>query len=224
MHRHNQQAMVILLEVIGLGPVAQMPSIVLDHGLLTVLVEQWHSENQCFRMLTGEMTVTIEDVWWILRMLMMGTLIEYSSDVGLIRVACSALFGVDDIPHDGMTITLQECISDPTLHRGPLYIMALINGFLLTDKICTLFSRGLLPLVHGIYSGERYYWGQCILAHIYWDLHLITYHSQKTMGLTSLLQIWSWDHIVIRCPMGPFRVQDLEEPLYMAWVVAGGDV
>ncbi|KAH9292235.1 hypothetical protein KI387_042579, partial [Taxus chinensis] len=92
------------------------------------------------------MTVTIEDVWQILCVPMMGTLIEYSSDARLIRAACSALFGVDDIPHDGMTVALHECISDPTLHRGPLYIMALISGFLLTDKTGTSFLRGLLPL------------------------------------------------------------------------------
>ncbi|KAH9293429.1 hypothetical protein KI387_041367, partial [Taxus chinensis] len=152
MHRRDWRAMAILLEVVGLGPVSRMPSIILDHNLLTVLAERWHSESQCFRLPTGEMTVTIEDVWWILRVPMMGMLIKYSFDAGLIRAACSALFGVDDIPHDGMTIALHECISDPTLHRGPLYIMALISGFLLTDKIGTSFLRGLLPLVHGIYS------------------------------------------------------------------------
>ncbi|KAH9300104.1 hypothetical protein KI387_011687, partial [Taxus chinensis] len=176
MRRRDWRAMVILLEAVGLGPVSQMPSIILDHGLLTALAERWHSESQCFRLPTGEMTVTIEDVWRILRVPMMGTLIEYSADAGLIRAACSALFDVDDIPHDGMTIALHECISDPTLHRGPLYIMSLISGFLLTDKTGTSFPRGLLPLVHGIFSGERYCWGQCILAHLYWDLHLITYH------------------------------------------------
>ncbi|KAH9306243.1 hypothetical protein KI387_010647 [Taxus chinensis] len=99
------------------------------------------------------MTVTIEDVWWIMCMPMMGTLIEYSLDAGLIRATCSALFSMDDIPHDEMTIVLHECISNPTLHRGPLYIMVLISGFLFTDKTGTSFSRGLLSLVHGIYSG-----------------------------------------------------------------------
>ncbi|KAH9314735.1 hypothetical protein KI387_023362, partial [Taxus chinensis] len=152
MHRRDRRAMVILLKAVGLGPVARMPSIVLDHGLLTALAERWHSESQCFRLPTREMTVTIEDVWQILRVPMMGTLIKYSSDAGLIRVACNALFGVDDIPHDGMIVALHECIFDPTLHQGPLYIMALISGFLLTDKTGTSFSRGLLPLVHGIYN------------------------------------------------------------------------
>ncbi|KAH9298633.1 hypothetical protein KI387_030315, partial [Taxus chinensis] len=158
MCRCDCREMAILLEAVGLGLVIRMPSILLDHGLLTVLVKRWHNESQCFRLPTSEMIVTIEDVWQILRVPMMGTLIEYSSDAGLIIAACSALFSLDDIPHDGMIVALHECISDPTLHRGPLYIMVLISGFLLTDKTGTSFSRGLLPLVHGIYSGERYYW------------------------------------------------------------------
>ncbi|KAH9305195.1 hypothetical protein KI387_009599, partial [Taxus chinensis] len=44
MHRHDCRAMVILLEVVGLGPVARMSSIVLDHDLLTVVAERWHSK------------------------------------------------------------------------------------------------------------------------------------------------------------------------------------
>ncbi|KAH9325405.1 hypothetical protein KI387_005583, partial [Taxus chinensis] len=140
--------MKISLEAVGLGSVTRMPSIVLDHGLLTALAERWHSKSQCFRLPTREMTVTIEDVWWILCVPMMGTLIEYSSYAGLIRAVYSALFGVDNIPHDGMSIALHACISDSTLHRGPHYIMVLISGFLLTDKTGTSFLRGLLPLVH----------------------------------------------------------------------------
>ncbi|KAH9314384.1 hypothetical protein KI387_023011, partial [Taxus chinensis] len=39
MHRRDHREMAILLEVVGLGPVTQMPSIVLDHSLLTALAE-----------------------------------------------------------------------------------------------------------------------------------------------------------------------------------------
>ncbi|KAH9292234.1 hypothetical protein KI387_042578 [Taxus chinensis] len=39
MHRRDRREMAILLEAVGLGPVARMPSIVLDHGLLTALAE-----------------------------------------------------------------------------------------------------------------------------------------------------------------------------------------
>ncbi|KAH9322417.1 hypothetical protein KI387_017056, partial [Taxus chinensis] len=81
MCRRDQRVMSILLEAVGLGPVSQMLSITLDHGLLTALSERWHSESQCFRLLTGEMTVTLEDIWQILRMLIMGTLIKYNSNV-----------------------------------------------------------------------------------------------------------------------------------------------
>ncbi|KAH9301873.1 hypothetical protein KI387_013456, partial [Taxus chinensis] len=100
MHRRDRLSMAILLEVVGLGPMSQIPSITLDHGLLTALAEKWRSESQCFRFPTREMIVTLEDVWWILHVLIIGTLIEYNSDVGLIRATCSDIFDVDDIPHN----------------------------------------------------------------------------------------------------------------------------
>ncbi|KAH9301145.1 hypothetical protein KI387_012728, partial [Taxus chinensis] len=45
MHRRDWCVVAILLEAVGLGPVSRMPSITLDHGLLTVLAERWHSES-----------------------------------------------------------------------------------------------------------------------------------------------------------------------------------
>ncbi|KAH9327300.1 hypothetical protein KI387_007478, partial [Taxus chinensis] len=52
MHWRDRQEMVVLLEAVGLGTVAQMPSIVLDHDLLTALSERWYNERQCFRLPT----------------------------------------------------------------------------------------------------------------------------------------------------------------------------
>ncbi|KAH9310311.1 hypothetical protein KI387_044716, partial [Taxus chinensis] len=75
-------------------------SITLDHGLLTALTEQWHSESQCYRIPTREMTMTLEDMWQILCMPILGSLIEYTSDLGWIREVVSALFDRDNISHD----------------------------------------------------------------------------------------------------------------------------
>ncbi|KAH9307202.1 hypothetical protein KI387_044417, partial [Taxus chinensis] len=45
MHHRDQRDMALLLEAVGLGPIAHMPSIILDHGLLTALAERWHNES-----------------------------------------------------------------------------------------------------------------------------------------------------------------------------------
>ncbi|KAH9302868.1 hypothetical protein KI387_014451, partial [Taxus chinensis] len=50
-----------LVYVIGLAYVADMPQITLDNGLLIAIMERWHNEIQCFRLSTGEITITLKD-------------------------------------------------------------------------------------------------------------------------------------------------------------------
>lgn len=47
------------------------------HGLITALVEHWHSETCMFHLAQGEMTVTLEDVWHILHIPIRGELVTY---------------------------------------------------------------------------------------------------------------------------------------------------
>ncbi|KAH9322281.1 hypothetical protein KI387_016920, partial [Taxus chinensis] len=45
MRQCDRRAMTIVMEVVELGPVDRMPSIVFDHGLLTMLAEWWYSKS-----------------------------------------------------------------------------------------------------------------------------------------------------------------------------------
>lgn len=53
--------------VLGLWWVIRMPHIWADHGLLTALAERWHSEHNTFHLPIGEASITLEDVYRILR-------------------------------------------------------------------------------------------------------------------------------------------------------------
>lgn len=61
----------------GLYEVMHMPVIRMNHGLITALAERWHSETCTFHLAQGEMTVTLEDVWRILRIPIRGELVTY---------------------------------------------------------------------------------------------------------------------------------------------------
>ncbi|KAH9291395.1 hypothetical protein KI387_043414, partial [Taxus chinensis] len=79
-----------------------MPQITLDHGLLMAIAERWHSESQCFRLPTGEITITLEDVWRIMRIPIIGQPIQYVSDRAVLDGCIAQLFGVPTLPRHGM--------------------------------------------------------------------------------------------------------------------------
>lgn len=55
------------LAACGFEHLIHLPDIRVNHGLLTALIERFHSETQTFHLLIGEITVTPEDVYRILR-------------------------------------------------------------------------------------------------------------------------------------------------------------
>lgn len=56
-----------------------MPHIRINQGLLIALTERWHSEHNTFHLPTGDMTVTLENVWQILQLLIVGDVVIYDS-------------------------------------------------------------------------------------------------------------------------------------------------
>lgn len=44
------------------------PTMKAHKAMLTALIERWDSETSTFHLPTGEMMVTLEDFWWILRL------------------------------------------------------------------------------------------------------------------------------------------------------------
>ena len=51
----------------GLKLIIWMPHVRANHGLLTALAEWWHNEHNTFHLSTGEASITLEDVYRILR-------------------------------------------------------------------------------------------------------------------------------------------------------------
>ncbi|CAN0912311.1 Protein MAIN-LIKE 2 [Linum grandiflorum] len=54
----------------------------LDTPLLQAFIERWQPDTNTFHMPFGEMTVTLHDVWYILRVLICGTTVLPNPDVG----------------------------------------------------------------------------------------------------------------------------------------------
>ena len=70
-----------VLASLGLYHITFMLEIRSNSGLLTALAERWHSETSSFHLPTGEATVTLEDVWCILWILIVGELVVYDPTI-----------------------------------------------------------------------------------------------------------------------------------------------
>ena len=64
-----------------------------NHGLLNALVERFHSETNTFHFPIGEMTVTPEDIWRILRIPFHGPRVVYDTVLRAGTAALSVVFG-----------------------------------------------------------------------------------------------------------------------------------
>lgn len=54
-----------------------------NRALITTLIERWHSKTCSFHLPTGEASITLEDVWRILRILIHGERVVYDHDDGV---------------------------------------------------------------------------------------------------------------------------------------------
>ncbi|KAH9301381.1 hypothetical protein KI387_012964, partial [Taxus chinensis] len=68
MRPHVSAAHWVIMREVGLGGVQRYRAIDRDHSLMVALIERWDPATNVFHLLTGEMTITLEDVYHILRL------------------------------------------------------------------------------------------------------------------------------------------------------------
>ncbi|KAH9321408.1 hypothetical protein KI387_016047, partial [Taxus chinensis] len=68
MRPHVSAAQWAIMREVGLGGVQRYRAIERDHSLMVALIERWDPVTNVFHLLTGEMTITLEDVYHILRL------------------------------------------------------------------------------------------------------------------------------------------------------------
>lgn len=67
------------IDLYGFRYLLQMPDIHVNHGMLTALVDHFHSEHNTFHLPVGEMTITLEDIYMNLRISFAGYKLDYDS-------------------------------------------------------------------------------------------------------------------------------------------------
>lgn len=67
------------INLCGFTHLLQMPDIRVNHGILIALVEWFHPEHNTFHLRFGEMNITLDDIYRILRIPFYGDKVDYDS-------------------------------------------------------------------------------------------------------------------------------------------------
>ncbi|KAL4393870.1 hypothetical protein AHAS_Ahas02G0095200 [Arachis hypogaea] len=160
-------------------------------ALLNALVKRWRSETRTFHLPIGEVTVTLEDVSYILGLPINGEAITDRSDSShqFLVENCIACFGREPGPEDhvfgkvnivwvGRCRDIEPCDTQESLER----------------------------------------WGAASLAHLYRSLRRASRYNCKEMdGPLILLFVWAWKRMPFLAPIPRDQLGDVGVPLVQRW-------
>lgn len=159
-----------ILAGLGLYHITFMLEVSCNRALLTTLTKRWHSETSSFHLLTREATVTLEDVWCILRILIHGELVVYDLAIG--QVALHRLFGCGGAELGIRDYEIGWDLLVACHERLIALICWVIGGLLILDRQGHGFPvRWGRVLKRMVMEGTMFAWGPYMLGMLYYYLH-----------------------------------------------------
>lgn len=74
---------IALIQHLGLYHMLHIPEVGANQAMITTLIERWHSETRSFHLPTGEALITLEDVWRILHIPIVGAWVIFYCTNGI---------------------------------------------------------------------------------------------------------------------------------------------
>lgn len=202
-----------LVKKAGFGYLRMIPAISLDNPLISALVERWRRETNTFHFTVGEMTVTLEDVAYLL-----GLPVDGEAVIGVTYTSCEAvcirLLGkapdsgytsggmvklswlkenFSHCPEDASMEDIERCTRAYLLYLAGSTIFSTTTG----NKVPVMY----LPLFENFDEAGKYAWGAAALSFLYRALGNASLRSQSTIsGCLTLLQCWSYYHLNVGRP------------------------
>ena len=133
------------MDIAGFGHLLSFTDIMINHHLVTILVERWRSETHIFHLLLGETTITLEDVALELGLPIGGEVVTRVTSGDLVS-ACQHLLGAappknvvlgNTIKLSWLNNTFKQLLEDATndvvAQYARSHILSLIGSMLMPD-------------------------------------------------------------------------------------------
>ncbi|GMP67712.1 hypothetical protein CsSME_00027606 [Camellia sinensis var. sinensis] len=202
-----------LVKKAGFNYLRLIPAISLDNPLISALVERWRRETNTFHFTVGEMTVTLEDVAYLL-----GLAVDGEPVIGVTYTTCEVvcLKYLGKAPDSGYTSggmvklswlkeTFARCPEDAPIEDiercTRAYLLYLVGSTIFSTTTGNKVPVMYLPLFENFDQAGKYAWGAAALSFLYRALGNASLKSQSTIsGCLTLLQCWSYYHLNVGRP------------------------
>ncbi|XP_052203665.1 serine/threonine-protein phosphatase 7 long form homolog [Diospyros lotus] len=186
----------------------------MDWALVTALVERWRQETHTFHLTVGETTITLQDVAILMGLRVDGPAVT-GSTVHDWATLCEQYLGVRPLDEHLKGSSLQftwvqqhfttlpdDATEDVVQMHARAYILCLISGPLLPDRLASSVQLVYLPLLRDLDHCGRLSWGGAVLACLYRALcHASHRRATKITGPLLLLHLWSWERLYVGRPI-----------------------
>jgi len=124
-----------------------------DRDMIIALMERWDPNSNTFHLSTGEITVTLEDVYRITRLPIRGKLFNMVLVPSMEQAKRWVvwLMGSDDVNHKKRGISLMRHVSEDPPAQGDLRLRLLIayllDAIVYPEKSNETFLVGMIPII-----------------------------------------------------------------------------
>jgi len=191
----------VMMDTAGLGHLLSFSDILINHHLVTALVERWRSETHTFHLPIGETTITLEDVALQLGLpidgepitgVMSGELVSFCQDLLGTTPPENVVLG-NTIKLSWLNNTFQQlpegATNDVVAQYARAHILSLIGSMLMPDTSTSRVHLMYLLLLANLNNASNFSWGSAVLASLYRALdHGIDYNQENIGGCMLLLQ------------------------------------
>ncbi|KAG6414154.1 hypothetical protein SASPL_126872 [Salvia splendens] len=196
------ESQIELVKRAGFGYLRLIPAISLDNPLISALVERWRKETNTFHMTVGEMTITLEDVAYLL-----GLRINGEPVIGVTYTTCDSVCikYLGKAPDSGYTSggmvklswlkeAFSVCPEDASIEdverHTRAYLLYLVGSTIFSTTTGNKVPVMYLPLFENFDEAGKYAWGAAALSFLYRALGNASLRSQSTIsGCLTLLQV-----------------------------------
>lgn len=172
----------------------------LDSPLISAFIERWHPETSSFHLPFGEMTITLHDVYYLLRIPAYGTMVYHSvsrddmMDLAVDTLGMDRSDVIDSFSRGARFYDLEHICTSDTVdieRRVRGYLLHLLGTTLFVDKTQDRVSFRILPLLTRLQDVRGYGWGAAALAYLYRQLGVASRAGCSQLGgCLTLLQVY----------------------------------